>query len=260
MIDFVPEGVKQKAMAINTYAFKTGYLSVGFYLFFQKNVIKLLKISLKVKYMSRFIDIELLTESIKTDLYELFSSDFSGHDLLHTVRVLNNAQKIHCFSGGDIYLITLGALLHDADDKKLFPENKENEHARRIMENYDVSSDDIDIVIDIINRVSFSSGKTAEALEAKIVQDADRLDALGAVGIARCFSYGAAHGRPIYNESDFVDNNMEVSNSGIAHFYQKLLKLKSMMNTEYAKNEAEKRTVFLENYLNQFISEIKNDK
>lgn len=210
--------------------------------------------------MSRFVDIELFTQSLKTEVEKLFITDFSGHDMLHTVRVFNNARKIQSLCGGDLYLIALGAFLHDADDKKLFPDNMNNENARAIMYKLDVASEDIESVVEIINSVSFSAGKTPNTLEAEIVQDADRLDALGAIGIARCFSFGAVHGRPIYNECDFSDNNTQVSNSGVAHFYEKLLKLKAMMNTEYGLKEAQKRTDFLESYLKQLVYEIKSDK
>ncbi len=210
--------------------------------------------------MSRFVELELLTENVKKELKKLFNEDSTGHDLLHTLRVVKNAELLQKEHGGDAFIITLAALLHDADDKKLSPgtyKNKDN--ARRILCANDISEDDMERIISIINSVSFSDGKTAETIEAKIVQDADRLDALGAIGIARCFSFGGAHGRPIYNESDFIEGNIETSTSGIAHFYQKLLRLKDMMNTQYGRREAEKRTDFLEKYLTQFISEIKNE-
>lgn len=206
--------------------------------------------------MSRFVELELLTENVKTELKKLFSEDVSGHDFLHTLRVLDNACSIQKSVVGDSYIIVLSALLHDADDKKLFPESaKDNTNARKILQKYEVSEDDTETIIEIIRCVSFSSGIEAESTEAKVVQDADRLDALGAIGIARCFAYGASHGRSIYNEDDFIGNNMLGSDSGLAHFYQKLLKLESLMKTEYGKKEAGKRTAFLKEYLKHFYEE-----
>lgn len=206
--------------------------------------------------MSRFIELELLTENVKKELKKLFAEDVTGHDFLHTLRVLNNACNIQKNAGGDIYLITFAALLHDADDKKLFPETAGEYHnARMILNKNGADEEDTEKIIEIIRTVSFSSGIDAKSIEAKVVQDADRLDAIGAIGIARCFAYGASHGRSIYNEEDFIGNNMRESKSSIAHFYQKLLKLESLMKTEYGKNEAAKRTAFLKEYLRHFTEE-----
>ncbi len=107
----------------------------------------------------------------------------------------------------------------------------------------------------IIRCVSFSDRENQESLEGKIVQDADRLDALGAIGIARCFAWGGAHGRPIYSEKDCDKDFLKTDNSGIAHFFQKLLRLEGMMNTESGKNEAQKRTKFIKEYLLHFSEE-----
>ena len=210
--------------------------------------------------MSRFVELELLTENVKTELKTLFSEDVSGHDFLHTLRVMNNACYIQSSVGGDRYIVVLAALLHDADDKKLFPDSaKDNANARKILKKYEVSEEDTEKITEIIRCVSFSSGAEAESTEAEIVQDADRLDALGAIGIARCFAYGASHGRSIYNEDDFIGNNMLGSESGIAHFYQKLLRPEALMKTEYGKKEAEKRTAFLKEYLKHFSEETSCD-
>ena len=206
--------------------------------------------------MSRFVELELLTENVKKELKKLFSEDVSGHDFLHTLRVMNNACCIQKKVGGDRYIIFLSALLHDADDKKLFPHTAgEYPNARKIMEKYKVSEDDQKSIIKIIESVSFSDGKETESLEAEIVQDADRLDALGAIGIARCFSYGAAHGRSIYLEEDSDSEKIQSGSSGIAHFHQKLLLLENMMKTPYGKEEAHKRTLFMKEYLKHFSEE-----
>ncbi len=195
-------------------------------------------------------------ESVKKEVAELFENEFSGHDMLHTMRVLNNALRLQTAHGGDRFIITLSALLHDADDKKLSPKtHKELDNARRILGRHDVAQETVEKILAVIKSVSFSDGKEAETLEAQIVQDADRLDALGAVGIARCFAWGGAHNRAIYSENDDGKTLSEDGNSGIAHFFQKLLKLEAMMNTETGREEAKKRTVFLKEFLLHFSQE-----
>ena len=198
-------------------------------------------------------EIEII-KSVEKDIRELFSGEFSGHDLLHTLRVVKNARMLNEDGGGNDFIITISALLHDADDRKLFPETAENNgNARKILGKYGVSGEIADRIIDIINSVSFSSGKTPVSLEGKIVQDADRLDAIGSVGIARCFSFGGNHNRPMYEEGDFEGNGSGASS--ISHFYNKLLKLEGLMNTEKGREEAEKRTAFLKSFLERFKEE-----
>ncbi len=195
-----------------------------------------------------------IIKNIENDIRELFADEFSGHGILHTLRVVKNAKMLNSDGEGDDFIITLSALLHDADDRKLFPETAGNNgNARKILEKNGVSEEITEKIIEIINSVSFTSGKIPETLEGKIVQDADRLDAIGAVGIARCFSYGGNHNRPIYEETDFSGGGD--GNSSIAHFYSKLLKLESLMNTENGREEASKRTDFLKKYLSRFIEE-----
>ena len=193
-------------------------------------------------------------KNVENDIRELFSEEFSGHDVLHTLRVVKNARLLNSDGEGDDFIITLSALLHDADDRKLFPVSSENNgNARKILEKYGVSGEITERIIDIINSVSFSSGKIPESTEGKIVQDADRLDAIGAVGIARCFSFGGNHNRPLYEEGDFSGEGS--GNSSVAHFYSKLLKLQALMNTEKGREEAEKRTAFLKTYLEHLKEE-----
>ncbi len=200
-----------------------------------------------------YTEIQII-KNVENDIRELFSEEFSGHDVLHTLRVVKNARLLNSDGEGDDFIITLSALLHDADDRKLFPVSSENNgNARKILEKYGVSGEITERIIDIINSVSFTAGKIPESLEGKIVQDADRLDAIGAVGIARCFSYGGNHSRPMYEEGDFSGEGS--GESSIAHFYNKLLKLESLMNTEKGRNEAEKRTAFLKTYLERLKEE-----
>jgi uncharacterized protein len=138
--------------------------------------------------------------------------------------------------------VALAALLHDADDHKLFV-TEDNANARAFLRSHDVSEEDTDRICRIINSVSFSQnrGSRPDTIEGQIVQDADRLDALGAVGVARTFAYGGEHGRPM--------------DDSIRHFYDKLLHLKSLMNTETGRRMAEKRHAFLEAFLEEYIAE-----
>ena len=169
----------------------------------------------------------------------LFGDNAGGHDTGHTLRVYRTAMAIaDAEPACDREIIALAALLHDADDHKLF-RTENNENARTFLKNAGIPESRIERIIETINAVSFSKnqGKVPETIEAKIVQDADRLDALGAIGIARTFAYGGEHGRPL---SDSVQ-----------HFYDKLLRLKDLMNTETAKKIAEKRHEFLLEFLQE---------
>ncbi len=192
----------------------------------------------------------------------IFSGDFSGHDLAHTERVHRNAMEIARYEPCDSDIVALAALLHDVDDPKLFcTENYAN--ARRIMAGAGIDSVMADRVVGIISKVSFKGTDTEvpDSIEGRIVQDADRLDALGAVGIARAFAYGGSHGRELYNPDIPPHLSMDeaayrLSNgTTVNHFYEKLLLLKNMMNTEYARTLAEKRTRIMEDFLAEFLAE-----
>ena len=174
---------------------------------------------------------------------DLFSDNSGGHDTGHTMRVYRNAMQIaEREKGCDRMIVALAALLHDADDHKLF-DTKDNENARKFLQSQDISKEQTDRICDVINSVSFSKnrGKVPDTIEGMIVQDADRLDAMGAIGIARTFAYGGEHGRPL--------------EQSVQHFYDKLLLLKDEMNTGTAKKIAEQRHMFLENYLDELRKE-----
>lgn len=189
-----------------------------------------------------------MTENIIENAIEyidvLFQGNSGGHDREHTLRVYRNAMKIAEGEQCDKQIVALAALLHDADDHKLF-HTENNMNARTFLEDNNVSADMIQKICDVINAVSFSKnkGKVPETIEGKIVQDADRLDAMGAIGIARTFAYGGEHGRTL---SDSVQ-----------HFHDKLLLLKDMMNTKTAKKIAINRHEFLESFLAELDVEIK---
>jgi len=184
-----------------------------------------------------------LIQNAKDYIKDLFSGNSDGHDLDHSLRVYSNAMTIaETEPSCDIEAVALAALLHDTDDHKLF-ETKGNANAVSFLKSQGVDDAKTDFIVSIINSVSFSKnrGKTPDSIEAKIVQDADRLDAMGAIGIARTFAYGGKHGRPL--------------EGGIDHFHEKLLLLKDGLNTDKAREMAAPRHAFLEEFIEHFRDE-----
>ena len=195
----------------------------------------------------------------------VFREDSSGHDLDHTLRVYRTANLLAEQEGADHELVSLIALLHDVDDVKLFPESNPGlEHAISFLRAHAVSPNRITVICAAIRQISFA-GKDSVApdtLEGKCVQDADRLDALGAVGIARAFAYGGAHHRKMYDPA--VLPRMEMSgeeyrqyggSTTINHFHEKLLLLEDLMNTSAAKRIAAERTAYMHGFLEEFHKE-----
>ena len=189
-----------------------------------------------------------------------------GHDWFHIERVWKNSKLIAKTEKVDMLIIELGALLHDIADSKFHKgdETVGPKKAKEFLENENVNSETIKHVIAIIENISFKGGKTKRTFSSKeldVVQDADRLDALGAIGIARTFNYGGFKNREIYNPDVKPDLNMtkeQYKNSTaptINHFYEKLLLLKDRLNTETGKKIAEQRHQFMELYLEQFYNE-----
>ena len=179
---------------------------------------------------------------------DLLENNSGGHDTAHSLRVYKNALEIAGNEPGcDMTVVSLAALLHDVDDHKLF-DHENNENAREFLSNSGVPSEKIEEICSVINSVSFSKnrGKKPATLEGKIVQDADRLDAMGAIGIARTFAYGGEHGRSI--------------EESVMHFHEKLLLLKDEMNTESARKIAESRHEFLEEFLSRYYEETGSEK
>lgn len=190
----------------------------------------------------------------------------SGHDWSHTSRVWNLAQRISAAEGGDSYIISLAALLHDIGDWKLFEggEAAGAAEVRSIMETSNVNDAVISHVLTIISEVSFYGGGTLRpmsSLEGQIVQDADRLDAIGAIGIARCFAYGGSRDRLIYDpgyvpNTELSEIEYKASNvDSISHFHEKLLLLKDLMNTAKGKELAEQRHEVMLQFLADFQTE-----
>ena len=183
-----------------------------------------------------------ITQDAIAYIRALFRGNADGHGADHALRVRRNAMMIAEGEACDPQIVSLAALLHDADDHKLFS-TEHNANARRFLEEHGVAPETTERICAAINAVSFSKnkGKRPETAEGRIVQDADRLDALGAVGIARTFAYGGGHGRP--------------PEESIAHFHEKLLLLKDMMNTEKGREIAEERHAFLEAFLREWEKE-----
>ncbi|HLV24638.1 MAG TPA: HD domain-containing protein [Moheibacter sp.] len=178
-----------------------------------------------------------------------FSGEGTGHDYFHIQRVVKVARKIASEENADLFLVELSAWLHDVGDYKLNDGiDKSEELISEFLNELNLPQETISKTIEIVSQVSFSKGKTAGTLEAKIVQDADRLDAIGAIGLARVFAYGGSKNREIWNPE-----NPEMTT--VQHFYDKLLKLKDLMNTNSARKIAEERHLFMEEFLKKFYYE-----
>ncbi len=182
---------------------------------------------------------------------QIFAGDGSGHDFDHTLRVYRLALRIAQEENADRDTVALAALLHDVDDRKLSPETCVNkDRAMGFLHSNGVEEDRIRKILQIISEISFSEGNgRPSSLEGMCVQDADRLDALGAVGIARAFAFGGSRGRRIH------DPEGKDTTSSIQHFYDKLLLLKDRMNTDYGRQMAQRRDAFLREYLEEFYAE-----
>ncbi|HPW97601.1 MAG TPA: HD domain-containing protein [Flavobacterium sp.] len=194
-----------------------------------------------------------------------------GHDWFHIERVYRNALLIAESETCNIEIVKLGALLHDIADSKFHngDETIGPKTARIFLESQNVSEEIITHVINIIQNISFKGGnfdKKFNSIELEIVQDADRLDAIGAIGIARTFNYGGFKNRQIYNPAiapKLTMSKEEYKNSDaptLNHFYEKLLLLKDKMNTETGKKIALERHKFMENFLSQFYAEWEGEK
>jgi uncharacterized protein len=189
-----------------------------------------------------------------------------GHDWFHTQRVYNNALRIAEGEKVNVFVVSLGALLHDIADSKFYDgdETIGPKMAKAFLFEINVDAAIIEHLIKIIENISFKGGNEAQAFsspELNVIQDADRLDAIGAIGIARCFNYGGFKNRQIYNPSIKPNLNMskdeyKSSNApSINHFYEKLLLLKDKMNTKTGRAMALERHNYMVNYLDQFYRE-----
>ena len=195
---------------------------------------------------------------------QIFKTDYSGHDYFHTLRVYKTATAIAEKEKAHLQTVQLAALLHDVDDVKLSPETyKTKAKARAFLEANAIEQEEIQKICQIIDQVSYkgSDSVTPTSLEGKCVQDADRLDAIGAIGIARAFAYGGNHNRVMHDpqiEPKLDMNEEEYRNhisTTINHFHEKLFKLADLMTTPSAKALARDRQNFMQAYITQFMDE-----
>ena len=194
-----------------------------------------------------------------------FRTEGSGHDWFHIDRVRKMALRIGETEVCDLFIIEMASLLHDLDDWKLTaPTTEESSKAKKWLDSVSLDSEVASHILEIIREVSFKGAgieTPVKTIEAAIVQDADRLDAIGAIGIARTFAYGGHKSRLIYDPSvvPVMHSNFQEYKSSnaptINHFYEKLLLLKDRMNTKTAQIIAEQRHQFMSDYLSQFYEE-----
>jgi len=197
---------------------------------------------------------------------EVLSEAEGGHDWWHIYRVWKLSKHIAQTENVDMFIVELGALLHDIADSKFHDGDEEigPRKAREFLSSLNVEENIIIHVENIISNISFKGGNHTQkfkSLELDVIQDADRLDAVGAIGIARTFNYGGHKNREIYNPEIKPNLNMskeEYKNSNaptLNHFYEKLLLLKDRMNTNTGKSMAEHRHRFMEQFLDEFYKE-----
>ena len=207
-------------------------------------------------------------ETVYSDIIKFLKdelgNDTSGHSLDHAVRVYKNAKAILKAEGGNERIVLISALVHDVIDPKLF-DNPFEQQAKLLifLQTLGCSQLELEQIFYIIENISYKggNGEPVKTLEAQIVQDADRLDAIGAIGIGRTFMYGGSKGSKMYDENisvmEFEDEATYRNHQGtvINHFYEKLFKLKDLMNTETAKRLASKRHEFMVKFVEQFLHE-----
>jgi uncharacterized protein len=205
-----------------------------------------------------------IVEQTITYFKEQFSGESTGHDWHHLRRVWSLAKSIAEAEGNmDLFVVEMGALLHDISDHKFNggDETLGGKEAEKFLRQFDIAEDRIFKIVQIVQEISFkgmSVRTPMSSLEGAVVQDADRLDAIGAIGIARTFAYGGAKGRPIYDplikpvcHTSFAAYKTS-SAPTLNHFYEKLLHLKDRLNTATAHKEAIRRQDFMEDFLKQF--------
>ena len=211
--------------------------------------------------MNKKLIIEKTKEFVKEKLY----GEGSGHDWFHIERVYNLSRYLAEKENADSFIVEMAALLHDIDDWKFSSSNDTNTTNTEVfLRKIQVNEEELIKIIKIINTISFKGGvvdSSQETIEGKVVKDSDRLDANGAIGIARTFAYGGNKNRVIYDPNikpinfTSLEEVKSENNHTINHFYEKLLKLKDLMNTKSAKEIAEKRHKYMEEFLNEFYSE-----
>jgi uncharacterized protein len=208
-----------------------------------------------------------IVDAVAIEVEKLLANEGSGHDWQHIRRVWKTAERLAFQENANSYVVSLAALLHDVDDRKLTGDIATEDTlptARRIMSTAGVGSDDLQAVCGTIKMIGFHKtldGDRDRTLEAHILSDADQLDAIGAVGIARTFVYGASKKRSMFDPDDspmvvFTAAQYDANKgSTINHFFEKLLKLRERMHTEAGRAEAEKRHATMVSFLEDFFEE-----
>ena len=210
------------------------------------------------------MDKEKIIEKTKEYTEDLFKGESSGHDWWHTYRVWKNSIYIAKKEGADLFVVQLAALLHDVQDFKFCNESEliEQKLAKELLNKLGLDNQTTNHVYNIIKNVSFKGAKVDSLINTKegmVVQDADRLDAIDSIGIARIFTYGGYCQREIYNPKvkpilpTTFKQYKENKSTSINHFYEKTLLLKDLMNTETARKIAEEKHKFVELFLNKFL-------
>lgn len=203
---------------------------------------------------------EKIIRFVKSELLK----DNSGHDINHALRVVNNAKKILKNEKANEKIVISACYLHDCVDKKLFDDvDKQIIKVKNLLKD-DYSEDEIASIINIITSISYNNGnfKELNTIEAKIVRDADRLDALGTMGIIRTIEFGNSKNRKFYSDENIKKSNNKLlfnvsSETTLSHFYDKLLKLDALMHTKYAKKEAKRRKRIMIKFLKEFYKELR---
>lgn len=206
---------------------------------------------------------DTLIEKCKQLVEDIYNQNDASHDFAHIERVMRNAEMIlQQESAADPQIVRLAVLLHDIDDVKYHSDDQPT--ASELLQAIGADPSLLQQVLACIESVSFSGGHAREltSIEGAIVRDADRLDAIGAIGIARTFAFGGARGRKLYDADETARMNMSEAEyrgkktASVTHFYEKLLLLKDLMVTKEGKRLAEQRHAFMEAFLKQLDSEI----
>ena len=210
---------------------------------------------------------EVIIKNTERFVKQCLAGEGTGHDWWHIERVRNNAEAIcQGEKGVDKFVIELAALLHDVGDRKVLKKEEDDfSHAEAFLHTQKVPEEVRNEVMFIIQNMSFSKSlnkkRSGVSKEFEIVQDADRLDGLGAIGIARAFAYGGSKGRPLYDPTKKAQSTRttksyrKLNSSSFHHFEEKILLLKDLMNTKTAKKIAANRHTYLQNYMKQFLGE-----
>ena len=217
--------------------------------------------------------LEEYIEQLKPHVIELFKKDSSGHDISHLIRTMNLALNIQEKEGGDKIVIGIAAFLHDIhrimqNSSGKFVEPKDSiDTVRKILNNIAIDEATIaKICYAIEHHEQYNwNGNNVEDINTLILQDADNLDAIGAIGIGRTFTFGGSANIPMYDENISLNMDIHFSDSKndpstIHHFYHKLFRLKDNMNTETGKRMAEKRTTYMHEFVNEFLAEWNGEK